>query len=101
MPPIANGPVTSSARVNGLERSAGPPAVWCGRDSVRSVAGAEGRNGRLPCRLLEEADIVDALGVVGVVVGVEDRSQLRDAGIEALRPQVGRGVDQDRRLLLA
>ncbi len=69
-------------------------------EDVQRLARAVDRNGRLPGRLLQEAHIVDALGVVGVVVGVEDRAHLPDAGIQALRAQVRRGVDQDRGVAL-
>ena len=41
------------------------------------------------------AQIVDAVGVVGMLVGVEDRVEPVDLGIEQLLAQIGRGIDQD------
>ena len=43
------------------------------------------------------AQIVDAVGVVGVLVGVEHAVEPIDVGIEQLLAQVRRGVDQDAR----
>ena len=44
---------------------------------------------------VERAQIVDAVGVVGVLVGVEHGIEPIDLGIQKLLAQVGRGVDQD------
>src|SRR5262245_1095523 len=46
------------------------------------------------------AQIVDAVGVIGVVVGVEHAVEPDRAGIEELLAQIGRGIDQRRGLTL-
>ena len=43
-----------------------------------------------------QAQIVDAVHVIGMVVGVEHAIDPTDAGVEQLLAEVGRGVDQDR-----
>src|SRR5215471_11514382 len=45
--------------------------------------------------MAEGAQLVDAVAVVGMVVGIEDGVEARDAGVEELQPQVRRGVDKD------
>src|SRR3954447_785984 len=45
--------------------------------------------------VVDLAQVVDAVDVVGVGVGVEERVDGADAGVQALLPQVGAGVDQD------
>ena len=44
---------------------------------------------------VQRAQVVDAVGVVGVLVGVEDGVDPIDLGIEKLLAQIGRRVDQD------
>ena len=46
-------------------------------------------------RLLMRAQVVDAVDVVGMGMGVDQRVDRADAGVEALLAQVGAGVDQD------
>ena len=41
------------------------------------------------------AQVVDAVGVVGVLMGEEDAVEPVDVGVEQLLAQVRRGVDQD------
>ena len=43
----------------------------------------------------KRAQIVDAVGVVGMLMGVEHAVEPVDVGIEQLLAQIGRGVDQD------
>ncbi len=43
----------------------------------------------------ERAQVVDAVGVVGVLVGIEHRIEPIDLGSQQLLAQVGRGIDQD------
>jgi len=42
-------------------------------------------------------EIVDAVGLVGMLVGEEHRVDMIDLGVDQLLAQVGRGVDQDSR----
>ena len=42
-------------------------------------------------------EIVDAVGLVGMLVGEEHRVDMIDLGVDQLLAQVGRGVDQDTR----
>ena len=42
------------------------------------------------------AEIVDAVGLVGVLVGQEHRVDMIDPGVDQLLAQIGRGVDQTR-----
>ena len=44
--------------------------------------------------------IIDAVDMVGVVVGPDDRIHRGDIGSEELRAHVGTGVDQDARPLM-
>ena len=44
---------------------------------------------------VEAADLIEAEGVIDVVMGVDDRVAACEAGAEGLLAQVGRGVDQD------
>ncbi len=72
------------------------------REAV-AEAGVHGRRGALvqmdvdALPLVQEqcAQVVDAMGVVGVLVGVEDRIQPVDLGRQQLLAQVGRRIDQD------
>ena len=43
----------------------------------------------------ETAQVVDAVGVVGVLVGEEHRVEAVDLGVKQLLAQIGRGIDQD------
>ncbi len=45
----------------------------------------------------KRAQIVDAVGVVGVLVGVEDAVEVVDLGVQKLLAQVGRGIHQHAR----
>ncbi len=44
----------------------------------------------------QRAQVVDAVGMVGVLVGVENAVDPIDIGVEQLLAQIGRGVDEDR-----
>src|SRR5215475_4241401 len=50
--------------------------------------------------MVEGAQLVDAMAVVGMVVGIEDGVEARDASVEELLPQVRRRVDEDSRAAL-
>ena len=52
-----------------------------------------------PAALRDEqrTQIVDAVGVVGMLVGIEHGIEPIDLGVQKLLAQVGRGVDQDAR----
>ncbi len=45
----------------------------------------------------DRAQIVDAMGLVGVLVGQKHRVDVVDMGVDQLLAQIGRGVDQDPR----
>ena len=43
------------------------------------------------------AEVVDAVGLVGVLMGEEHRVEMVDIGVDQLLAQIGRGIDQDPR----
>ena len=43
----------------------------------------------------DRAEIVDAVGLVGMLMGQEHRVEMVDVGVDQLLAQVGRGVDHD------
>ena len=45
----------------------------------------------------DRAEIVDAVGLVGVLMGQEHRVEMVDIGVDQLLAQIGRGVDHDPR----
>ncbi len=55
-------------------------------------------NGNAPALMQHDGtEIVDAVGLVGVLVGQEHRVDVIDLGIDQLLAQIGRGVDHDPR----
>jgi hypothetical protein len=61
---------------------------------VERLGGAVDRQG-VAAAHREDPQVVDAVDVVGVLVGVEHRVHLPDAGREELEPQLGRSIEQD------
>ena len=45
----------------------------------------------------DRTQIVDAMGLVGMLMGQKHRVEMVDVGVDQLLAQVGRGVDQDSR----
>ena len=76
-------------------------AVAAGEDIGKALADALEHGGvgigwdRRHDQIVDGAEIVDAVDMVSVGVGVEQCVDLADAGIQALLAQVGAGVDQD------
>ena len=64
---------------------------------MQAVARGGVHPGRNPGALTQEEgpDIVDAVGLVGVVVGEQNRVQPLDLRRDGLFPQVWRGIDQN------
>ena len=49
----------------------------------------------LPGVVADDAHIIDAMGVVGMVMGVEDGVDMSGIGVEQLLANIGAGIDQD------
>ena len=103
-PSIANGPSIVVSSICGM------PPPFCRRRVEDVAEGAPQVVGRRAHRRrrgiapllqhVEAAHFVQAHDVIGVAVREEDRVDARDAVRQRLLPQVGRGVDQDRRAVV-
>jgi hypothetical protein len=49
---------------------------------------------------VERAELIDAVDVIGVIVGVDHAIQPADIGVEQLLAEIGGGIDKHRRLAL-